>query len=163
MAYCLQIKTGIFEKMINATSNKLYMLDFITINAFFISYESTDIAYTLTCIGCILAGMTARIIILIKRATDDMPLTKKTVTLHVLAAFCICFVSYFGWHQGLNQVWPFRLFGLPLYLAMSSFASMYVIDALDKISQISSKITVKSVGTYLYNKFIRDERGGEIK
>lgn len=162
MAYFFLIKPEASKDMGNA-SNKLFVVEMFTINAFFISHNSADIAYILTCIGCVIMGMTMRIILLVKRSTNDNPLTKKTVILHVCAAFCVCWLSYFGWHEGLKNIWPFKLFGMPLYLALSSFASMYVINVLDKVGEASAKITPKIIVSYMYNKFIKDEKSEELK
>ena len=162
MAFYSLTKTETSKDMVNA-SNKLFVVEMFTINAYFISHNSMDIAYLLTCIGCVMLGMTMRIIILIKRATEELPLTKKTVMLHIAAALCVCSLSYFGWHEGLKGVWPFRLFGLPLYLALSSFASMYVINVLDKVSEMSAKLTPKIILSYLYTKLIKDDKSEEIK
>lgn len=152
MLYYGQTKTVTYKPMINA-SNKFLAVELFTINSFFLSFGSTDIAYTLACFAMVICGVSLRMVMLYKKADrEGSTLTKQMVVLHFIVAIGICSVSYFAWKEGLSTTWPFRFFGLPLYLFICSFLSMYILEQMDKFGEFS----VARVFKYVYERFFLD-------
>lgn len=152
MRYSFQTPTETYKPMINA-SNKLLAVELFTINSFFLSFTSTDIAYTLACFAMVICGVSLRMVMLYKKAQKEgSMLTKQMVILHFIAAIGICWVSYFAWKEGLHATFPFRFFGLPLYLFLCSFLSMYILEQLDKVGEFS----VPKLFKYFYERFFLD-------
>jgi hypothetical protein len=157
--HCYSLTKTETSKMINA-SNKFLAVELFTINAFFLSFDSNDVAYTLACFAMVICGISLRMVMLYKKAQKEGgSLTRQTVVLHFIVAICICWVSYFGWREGLNKFLPFRFFGLPLYLFFCSFLSMYILEQLDKIGELS----VGRLFKYFYERFFLDIKGAQTK
>lgn len=129
---------------------KLMLIEFVTLNAFFLAFPGHDLAYILACILSIICGFGMRIVLLV--SNKETLITKSVVIIHFFATVFISWVAYTAWLQLFKDVTVFKMFGLQLYLIFCSFLSVSILQQIDKVGSIS----IKEIIRHYMHKYVSD-------
>ena len=135
----------------------VFAIELLIMASFFAGFDNADLAQVLACTVSIICGFGLRMVMM---AANDIPLTKKVITVHGFATVFIAWLAWNVWEQGTKNVWLFTIIGLQPYLIFCSFMSVYLIQTLNGLLEKISKFSAKQV---LTKYFLSEDKDKEDK
>jgi len=135
----------------------VFSIELLIMASFFVGFDNADLAQMLACTVSIICGFGLRMVMM---AANDLPLTKKVITIHGFATVFIAWLAWNVWEQGTKNVWLFTIIGLQPYLIFCSFMSVYLIQTLNGLLEKISKFSAKQV---LTKYFLSEDKDKEDK
>lgn len=135
----------------------VFAIELLIMASFFAGFDNADLAQILACTVSIICGFGLRMVMI---AANDLPLTKKVITIHGFATVFIAWLAWSIWEQGTKNVWLFTIIGLQPYLIFCSFMSVYLIQTLNGLLEKISKFSAKQI---LTKYFLSEDKDKEIK
>lgn len=135
----------------------VFSIELLIMASFFVGFDNADLAQMLACTVSIICGFGLRMVMM---AANDLPLTKKVITIHGFATVFIAWLAWNVWEQGTKNVWLFTMIGLQPYLIFCSFMSVYLIQTLNGLLEKISKFSAKQV---LTKYFLSEDKDKEDK
>jgi len=131
----------------------IFCVELLIMASFFMGFDNADLAQMLACTVSIVCGFGLRMVMM---AANDIPLTKKIITVHGFATIFIAWLAWNIWEQGTKNVWLFTVMGLQPYLIFCSFMSVYLIQTLNGFLEKVSSFSAKQ---FLTKYFLSDDKG----
>jgi len=135
----------------------VFSIELLIMASFFVGFDNADLAQILACTVSIVCGFGLRMVMM---AANDLPLTKKVITVHGFATVFIAWLAWNVWEQGTKNVWLFTVIGLQPYLIFCSFMSVYLIQTLNGLLEKISKFSAKQI---LTKYFLSEDKDKEDK
>jgi len=135
----------------------VFAIELLIMASFFAGFDNADLAQVLACTVSIICGFGLRMVMM---AANDIPLTKKVITIHGFATIFIAWLAWNVWEQGTKNVWLFTMIGLQPYLIFCSFMSVYLIQTLNGLLEKISKFSAKQI---LTKYFLSEDKDKEDK
>ena len=135
----------------------VFSIELLIMASFFVGFDNADLAQILACTVSIICGFGLRMVMM---AANDLPLTKKVITVHGFATVFIAWLAWNVWEQGTKNVWLFTVIGLQPYLIFCSFMSVYLIQTLNGLLEKISKFSAKQI---LTKYFLSEDKDKEDK